>query len=40
MTVAVFGEALIDLVGNDDGGYRAHLGGSPYNFAIGLARQG
>ncbi len=40
MTVAVFGEALIDLVGGDDGGYRAHLGGSPYNFAIALARQG
>ena len=40
MTVAVLGEALIDLIVGDDGVYRPHLGGSPYNVAIGLARQG
>jgi fructokinase len=40
MTVAVLGEALIDLIVGDDGAYRPHLGGSPYNVAIGLARQG
>lgn len=40
MTVAVLGEALIDLIEGDDGAYRPHLGGSPYNVAIGLARQG
>ncbi len=39
MSVAVLGEALIDFIGGDDGTYRAHLGGSPYNVAIGLARQ-
>ena len=40
MTIAVLGEALIDLIIGDDGAYRPHLGGSPYNVAIGLARQG
>ena len=40
MSVAVLGEALIDLIVTDDGAYRPHLGGSPYNVAIGLARQG
>ncbi len=40
MTVAVLGEALIDLIMGDDGAYRPHLGGSPFNVAIGLARQG
>ncbi len=40
MTVAVLGEALIDFIAGDDGAYRPHLGGSPYNVAIGLARQG
>lgn len=39
-TVAVHGEALIDLIAGPDGAYRPHLGGSPYNVAIGLARQG
>lgn len=39
MTVAVLGEALIDLIVGEDGAYRPHLGGSPYNVAIGLARQ-
>ncbi|MFK8040822.1 PfkB family carbohydrate kinase [Congregibacter sp.] len=40
MSVAVLGEALIDLIIGEDGAYRPHLGGSPYNVAIGLARQG
>ena len=40
MTIAVFGEALIDFIEGADGSYRPHLGGSPYNVAIGLARQG
>jgi fructokinase len=40
MTIAVLGEALIDFIVGADGAYRPHLGGSPYNVAIGLARQG
>ena len=40
MAVAVLGEALVDFIAGDDGAFRAHLGGSPYNVAIGLARQG
>ena len=40
MSIAVLGEALIDLIVGDDGAYRPHMGGSPYNVAIGLARQG
>ena len=40
MTIAVLGEALIDFIVGEDGSYRPHLGGSPYNVAIGLARQG
>jgi len=40
VTVAVLGEALIDLIVGDDGTFRPHPGGSPYNVAIGLARQG
>lgn len=40
MSVAVLGEALIDFILGEDGSYRPHLGGSPYNVAIGLARQG
>ena len=39
MTVAVLGEALIDLIVGDDGRYEPHLGGSPYNVAVALARQ-
>lgn len=31
---------MIDLIAEAGGSYRAHLGGSPYNVAIGLARQG
>ncbi|MEJ2256716.1 MAG: carbohydrate kinase [Woeseiaceae bacterium] len=38
--IGVLGEALIDLIAEPDGAYRPHLGGSPYNVAIGLARQG
>lgn len=40
MTVAVVGEALVDLIADDSGGFRPCLGGSPFNVAIGLARQG
>lgn len=40
MSIAVLGEALIDLITRPDGAYQPHLGGSPYNVAIGLARQG
>ena len=40
MSIAVLGEALIDFIMNQDGSYRPYLGGSPYNVAIGLARQG
>jgi len=40
VTIAVLGEALIDFIAGEDGAYRPHLGGSPYNVAIGLARQG
>jgi fructokinase len=39
MTIAVFGEALIDFLPDAKGNYTPHLGGSPYNIAIGLARQ-
>jgi fructokinase len=39
--IVVAGEALIDLVAVDrDGGYRAVVGGSPANVAVGLARLG
>lgn len=34
----VFGEALIDIVRAVDGSEREHVGGSPLNVAIGLAR--
>ena len=40
MTVAVLGEALVDLIATSEGAFHAHLGGSPYNVAIALARQG
>ncbi len=40
MQIAVLGESLIDFIAAEDGTYRPHLGGSPYNVAIGLARQG
>lgn len=34
----MLGEALIDLLEQPDGLFAAHLGGSPYNVAIGLGR--
>ena len=40
MTVAIIGEAIIDFIANLQGEYHPHLGGSPYNVAIGLARNG
>ncbi|MEO0974171.1 MAG: PfkB family carbohydrate kinase, partial [Pseudomonadota bacterium] len=40
MSVAVHGEALIDFLESGDGTYRPHPGGSPFNVAVGLARQG
>jgi fructokinase len=40
MSIAVLGEALIDFIQDEQGGYHPHLGGSPYNVAVGLARQG
>ncbi len=39
MTAVVLGEALVDLVEQSDGSFKAHLGGSPFNVAIGLSRQ-
>jgi len=38
--IVVAGEALIDLVAEPDGRYRALPGGSPANVALGLARLG
>ena len=38
--ITVAGEALIDLVDEGGGWYRAHPGGSPANVAVGLARLG
>ena len=39
-TLAVIGEAVIDLIEEPDGRYTAHPGGSPLNVAVGLARLG
>src|SRR6185436_7454721 len=36
----VIGESLIDLVQHPDGSTQEHVGGSPANVAIGLARLG
>lgn len=38
--IATIGEALIDLIEQPDGSFRACLGGSVCNFTLGLARQG
>lgn len=38
-SVAVYGEALLDLILQPDGDYRPHMGGSPFNVALALARQ-
>lgn len=40
MSIAVLGEALIDLITQENGVFAPHLGGSPYNVAIASARQG
>jgi len=40
MSIVVGGEALIDLVDEGSGQFRAHPGGSPANVAVGLARLG
>jgi len=39
MTIAVLGQALVDLIDADDGAYRPQLGGSHCHATIGLARQ-
>lgn len=36
--VRVVGEALIDIIASPDGSVREHVGGSPANVAVGLAR--
>lgn len=38
--IATFGEALVDMIEQPDGSYKACLGGSVCNFTLGLARQG
>jgi fructokinase len=38
--IAVLGEAVVDLVEQDEQVYRAHPGGSPLNVAVGLGRLG
>jgi fructokinase len=40
VSILVCGEALIDLVDEGGGQFRAHPGGSPANVAVGLARLG
>lgn len=39
MSIAVLGEALIDFIADAEGNSLQHLGGSPFNFAISMARQ-
>ena len=34
------GEALVDLIQRNEGAFQPFLGGSPFNVAVGLARQG
>jgi fructokinase len=38
--IATIGEALVDLIEQPDGRFKACLGGSVCNFTVGLARQG
>ena len=38
--VAVFGEALFDMIEQKNGDYRPFIGGSPYNVARSFSRQG
>ena len=40
INVAVFGEALFDMIQQENGDYRPYIGGSPYNVARSFARQG
>ena len=40
LKIAVFGEALFDMIQQDNGDYRPFIGGSPYNVARSFARQG
>ena len=40
MRTLVIGESLIDVVHRSDGSAREHVGGSPANVAVGLARLG
>jgi fructokinase len=36
--IAVIGENIVDLLMQQDGSFTAHLGGSPFNLAIGLGK--
>ena len=38
--VAVFGEALFDMIQQQDGSYHPFVGGSPFNVARGFVKQG
>ena len=38
--VVVIGELLVDIVHTPDGGTAEHVGGSPANVALGIARLG
>ena len=38
--IAVLGEALVDMIQQADGNYKACPGGASYNFAIACAKQG
>ena len=40
MRTLVIGESLIDVVHRPDGSTQEHVGGSPANVAVGLARLG
>jgi fructokinase len=37
--IAVIGENIVDFLSQSDGSYRPHLGGSPFNVAIGIGKQ-
>lgn len=37
--IAIIGENIVDLLARADGSYKPHLGGSPFNLAIGIGRQ-
>lgn len=38
--ITVIGENVIDFIGQPNGLFKAHLGGSPFNLAIGIGRLG